>query len=220
MSHSTLPQLDSSLYPQVWQQQTYDNPQCLLRAMLTGLITPDPYDFTKQLQANNIYQEWINASIFGRYIQRSFEALYSQTEDSFNMDIPALFRNELLRHAQYVPLEQVLFVAGNIPKNARREKLFTTTLNPATVILGAQKLNQNAQKTAQELLVNEIVVKGGQVLGFPIRHNKRTSERIRNEVLILDFKELRLVNEVLIENRGVERSNIAETTQLRSYELR
>lgn len=224
MSHSTLPQLDSSLYPQVWQQQAYDNPQCLLRVMLTGLITPDPYAFTKQLQANRIYQEWINASIFGRYIQRSFAAFSGQTEDSFNMDIPVLFRNELTRHGQYLPPEQTLFVAGNIPKNVRRERLFTTTLNPATVILGAQKLSQNkgsmASKDQQELLINEIVVKSEQVLGFPIRHNKRTSERIRNEVLILNFKDLRLVNEVLIENRGVERGGIAETIQLRSYELR
>ncbi len=224
MSHSTLPKLDNRLYPQVWQQQIYDSPQYLLRAMLTGIITPDPYDFTKQLQANNIYQEWINASIFGRYIQRNFAAFSGQTEDSFNMDIPVLFRNELMRHGQYLPLEQTLFVAGSIPKNVRRDRLFTTTLNPATVILGAQKLGQNraslAAKDQQELLINEIVVKSEQVLGFPIRHNKRTSERIRNEVLVLNFNDLRLVNEVFIENRVTERSNIAEMIQLRSYELR
>ncbi len=224
MTHSTLPELDNSLYPQLWLQQTYDNPQSLLRAMLAGMVMPDAYAFTKQLQANNTYQEWINASIFGRYIQRSFAALYSQTEDSFNMDIPALYRNELLRHAQYLPPEQVLFVAGDIPKNARREKLFTTTLNPATVIIGAQNLHQNARKVTssnnQQLLVNQIKIKGREVLAFPLRHNKRTSERIRNEVLIMNFKDLRLVNEELIENKGVERSHIAEMILLRSYELR
>lgn len=224
MSNATLPKLDNSLYPQLWQQQSYNSPQSLLKAMLEGTIEPDAYAFTKQLQANASYQEWINTSIFGRYIQRSFEALYSQTEDSFNMDIPALYRNELLRHAQYLPLEQVLFVAAEMPKNARREKLFTTTLNPATAILGAQKLKQNLQKVTpsnnQQLLINQIKIKGNEVLAFPLRHNKRTSERIRNEVLIMNFKELRLVNEELIDNKGVERSLIAEMILLRSYELR
>lgn len=236
MNHSTLPELDSSLYPQVWQQEIFDSPQMLLQAMLTGLITPDPYTFNKQLQANDIYQQWTNTSIFGRYIQRSFAAVYHQSEDSFNMDIPALYLRELLRHGQYLPLEQILFVAGNMPTTARREKLFTTTLNPATVIIAAQKLNETAHKVtpanSQELLINQICIKGKQVLGFPIRHNKRTSERIRNEVLVLDFKDLRLVNEQSINGKVINKTmdksigsaapledNAITTILLRSYEL-
>jgi hypothetical protein len=57
-------------------------------------------------------------------------------------------------------------------------------------------------------------------MGFPIRHNKRTSERTRNEVLILDFRDLRLVNEEVIETSEIKKSNIAETILLRYYELR
>ena len=217
MSITTLSCLDSSLYPQVWQQQNFESPQALLIALLMSHVSLEPLAFTKQLQNNESYQEWINTSVFGRYIQRSFAAIYHQSEDSFNMDIPVLFRRELMRHGQYLPLEQILFVAGDMPKKARQEKLFTTTLNPATVIVGAQKL-----KTSQTI-VNQIRVISKQVLGFPIRHNKRTSERTRNEVLILGFDDLRLVGEQSISNR-LEKSSEGSSKEgsilLRSYELR
>ena len=218
MTITTLPELDSSLYPQIWQQQTFESPQALLIALLTQCITIEPIDFTKQLQNNEAYQEWINTSVFGRYIQRSFAAIYQQSEDSFNMDIPVLFRRELMRHAQHLPLEQVLFVAGNMPNKARQDKLFTTTLNPATALVGAQKL------TNSQIIINQIRISSNkQVLGFPIRHNKRTRERTRNEVLILGFNDLRLVDERNI-NRGFEkssdRSRVESSTLLRSYELR
>ena len=204
MNHSTLAELDSSLYPQVWAQHTVINAQSLLLAMLNGSITADPYAFTQTLQNNEVYQDWVNATVFGRYIQRSFAAFYQQTEDSFNTELPALFRHELHRYGQYLPLEQILFVAGKIPDGARHEKLFTTTINPATAILTAPQLPQLANKPTflntknlniQDIIVNQIRVTGKQVLGFPLRHNKRTSERIRNEVLILDFNDLRLVDE-------------------------
>ena len=68
------------------------------------------------------------------------------------------------------------------------------------------------------MVINQIEITGQQVLGFPIRHNKRTSERLRNEVLILDFQNLRLVNEMSVITK--KRSNIDETILLRSYELR
>ncbi|MEC5211456.1 hypothetical protein RCH20_002545 [Psychrobacter sp. PL15] len=208
MSKPTLTELDSSFYPQVWEQQVFKDPQALLIAILEGRITSDPKAFTKQILANDAYQQWINFTVFGRYIQRSFAAFYQQSEDSFNMDIPALFRHELMRHAQYLPLDQILFVAGDIPKKVRREKLLTTTLNPATAVNGARTSKQHANKAilanTQETVVNQIRVAGKQVLGFAIRHNKRTSERTRNEVLILDFQDLRLVNE-----QSVEQSNTA-----------
>ena len=218
MNKSNLPLLDSSLYPQIWQQQNFASPQILLMEMLTADITLDADAFTKQLLANDIYLDWINSSVFGRYLHRNFTAFSQQTEDSFNIDMPSLFRQELMRHAQYLPLEQVLFFAGDLPKSVRQTKVLITTVNPVTAIINAQKLSEKATINNSTTIINQIVVKGKQVLGFPIRHNKRTSERLRNEVLILDFQELRLVNEENVSSK--KRSNIDATILLRSYELR
>ena len=218
MGKSMLPLLDSSLYPQFWQQQTFTNPQALLLAILMAEEVPDADAFTNQLLKNDTYQDWINSSVFGRYLQRNFTAFSQQTEDSFNSDIPSLFRQELMRHAQYLPLEQILFFAGDLPKSVRQTKTLTTTVNPATAVINAQKLSRKVRMNNPITIINQIVVKGKHVLGFPIRHNKRTSERLRNEVLILDFQDLRLVNEMNI--RGKKRSNIKESILLRSYELR
>ena len=218
MNKSMLALLDNSLYPQVWQQQIFTSPQALLLEMLTADTTADADAFTKQLIANDIYQDWINSSVFGRYLQRNFTAFSQQTEDSFNADMPSLFRQELMRHAQYLPPEQVLFFAGDLPKSVRQIKVLSTTVNPAIAIINAQKLNAKTTMNTPITIINQIVVRGKQVLGFPIRHNKRTSERLRNEVLILDFQDLRLVNEENISSK--KRSNIDKTILLRSYELR
>ena len=218
MNKSMLPLLDSSLYPQIWQQKKFTNPQALLLAMLTADITADADAFTKQLLKNDTYQDWINSSVFGRYLQRNFTAFSQQAEDSFNVDMPLLFRQELMRHAQYLPLEQVLFFAGDMPKSVRQIKVLSTTVNPATAIINAQKLSAKSTINNPTMIINQIVIRGKQVLGFPIRHNKRTSERTRNEVLILDFQELRLVNEDNV--MAEKRSNIEATILLRSYELR
>jgi len=218
MSRSTLPLLDNSLYPQVWQQQTFTSPQALLLSMLSATlsrdVTIDASTFTKKLLADDVYQEWINTTVFGRYLHRNFTAFYQQTEDSFNTDMPALFRQELIRHAQYLPLGQVLFFAGDMLKSVRQTKTLTTTVNPATAIINAQTLNMNTLR----LIINQITITGKQVLGFAIRHNKRTSERLRNEVLILDFQDLRLVNEQAIED--IKKSNTDDSILLRSYEIR
>ena len=218
MGKLTLALLDSSLYPQSWQQQIFTNPRALLLAMLMTENMPDAEAFTKQLLANGVYQDWINSSVFGRYLHRNFTAFYRQTEDSFNTDMPALFRRELMRHAQCLPIEQVLLFAGDLAKSVRQTRVLITTLNPATAIIDAQKVSAKSTMNNPTMIINQIVIKGKQVLGFPIRHNKRTSERMRNEVLILDFQELRLVNE---ENVMAEKkSNIDATILLRSYELR
>ena len=217
MGKLTLPLLDSSLYPQIWQQQTFNNAEALLLAMLTADTTADADAFTKQLLANDVYQEWINSSVFGRYLQRNFTAFSQQTEDSFNADMPLLFRQELMRHAQYLPPEQVLFFAGDLPKSVRQIKVLSTTVNPATTIIDAQKLSTKITMNNPTMIINQIVIRGKQVLGFPIRHNKRTSERLRNEVLILDFQDLRLVNEMNVIAK--KRSNIEEPILLRFYEL-
>lgn len=218
MGKLTLALLDSSLYPQSWQQQIFTNPRALLLAMLMTENMPDAEAFTKQLLANDVYQDWINSSVFGRYLHRNFTAFYRQTEDSFNTDMPALFRRELMRHAQCLPIEQVFFFAGDLAKSVRQTKVLITTLNPATAIIDAQKVSAKSTMNNPTMIINQIVIKGKQVLGFPIRHNKRTSERTRNEVLILDFQELRLVNEENV--MAKKRSNIDATILLRSYELR
>ena len=218
MDKLILPLLDSSLYPQSWQQQIFTNPRALLLAMLMTENMPDAEAFTKQLLANGVYQDWINSSVFGRYLHRNFTAFYRQTEDSFNTDMPALFRRELMRHAQCLPIEQVFFFAGDLAKSVRQTKVLITTLNPATAIIDAQQLSAKSTMNNPTMIINQIVIKGKQVLGFPIRHNKRTSERTRNEVLILDFQELRLVNEENV--MAKKRSNIDATILLRSYELR
>ena len=226
MSRSTLPLLDSSLYPQVWQQQIFTSPKALLLSMLSATlsrkVTIDASAFTKQLLADDVYQEWINTTVFGRYSHRNFTAFYQQTEDSFNTDMPALFRQELVRHAQYLPLGQVLFFAGDMSKSVRQTKMLTTTVNPATTIINTQKMShnlaQNLTVNTSRLIINQITITGKQVLGFAIRHNKRTSERLRNEVLILDFQDLRLVNEQAIED--IKKSNIDDSILLRSYEMR
>ena len=218
MGKLTLALLDSSLYPQSWQQQIFTNPRALLLAMLMTENMPDAEAFTKQLLANSVYQDWINSSVFGRYLHRNFTAFYRQTEDSFNTDMPALFRRELMRHAQCLPIEQVLLFAGDLAKSVRQTRVLITTLNHATAIIDAQKVSAKSTMNNPTMIINQIVIKGKQVLGFPIRHNKRTSERTRNEVLILDFQELRLVNEENV--MAKKRSNIDATILLRSYELR
>ncbi|MGP5315852.1 MULTISPECIES: hypothetical protein [Psychrobacter] len=218
MGKLTLALLDSSLYPQSWQQQIFTNPRALLLAMLMTENMPDAEAFTKQLLANGVYQDWINSSVFGRYLHRNFTAFYRQTEDSFNTDMPALFRRELMRHAQCLPIEQVLLFAGDLAKSVRQTRVLITTLNPATAIIDAQKVSAKSTMNNPTMIINQIVIKGKQVLGFPIRHNKRTSERTRNEVLILGFQELRLINEENVIAK--KRSNIEATILLRSYELR
>lgn len=218
MSRATLASLDISLYPLEWEQQTFSSPSTVLKAIIANEIAIEPEAFTKRLLKNNIYQDWINATVFGRYIQRSFAAFHQQSEDSFNMEVPALFRHELMRHAQFLPLDQVLFVAGDMPKSARIDKLFTTTVNPATVVTDAKSLLKTAQANTQTPIINQITIASKQVIGFPVRHNKRTSERTRNEVLILEFNNLRLVNEEIVES--TKKSNTAETILLRYYELR
>lgn len=218
MGKLTLALLDSSLYPQSWQQQIFTNPRALLLAMLMTENMPDAEAFTKQLLANGVYQDWINSSVFGRYLHRNFTAFYRQTEDSFNTDMPALFRRELMRHAQCLPIEQVLLFAGDLAKSVRQTRVLITTLNPATAIIDARKVSAKSTMNNPTMIINQIVIKGKQVLGFPIRHNKRTSERTRNEVLILGFQELRLINEENVIAK--KRSNIEATILLRSYELR
>lgn len=187
MSQEPLALLDASFYPQCWDERCATDALALLHALLQGDVTASAEDIAARLLEDSAYREWIYFSVFGRYLQRSFDAFYRQSEDSFNSDMPDLFRAELMRHARPLAIQQQLFMAGALPEHTRSEKLLTATVNPATAI-------RRAQMSVQPV-INHITITGKNVAAFPIRHNRRTSERIRNEVLILDFRSLRLVSE-------------------------
>ena len=225
MKHSTLSALDSSIYPIVWEQQTFSDAHSLLMALITGGITLEAKDFAHWLLSNDIYQQWINFTVFGRYVQRSFAAFYRQSEDSFNTDMPDLLRHELMRHAQYLPMTQTLFFAGELPRTARQEKLFSTTLNPLTAWQQAQASPVLLASRQTCLIINLLQIASHQVLGFAVRHNKRTSERLQSEVMILDFRDLRLISEKCLSNTNVERTDSVNASPsvpiyLRHYEIK
>lgn len=108
--HPTLPLLDSSLYPLKWAESHFQTPEQLLSAVVQNEAHPDKEAFWQLLYADKVYQQWINFTVFGRYIQRSFAAFAAQSEDNFNVDMPELLKRELVRHAQLLPLGQVLFL--------------------------------------------------------------------------------------------------------------
>ncbi|WP_019674007.1 hypothetical protein [Psychrobacter lutiphocae] len=164
--------------------------------------------FSQRLQDNRVYQDWTNFTVFGRYVQRSFSVFYQQSEDVFNADMPELLRHELMRHTQRLPSNQVLLFAGQIPRNVRQEKLLMTTVNPVQALVTAihlalannqaqakQHRQNSAQKRKQPIIINLITTVSDQVKAFAIKHNKRTQEGLRNEVMVLDFNQLILVKE-------------------------
>ena len=222
MSHPVLPLLDESLYPFVWQNGQADSPQQML-SMIAGYqadkVHPSAQAYHQHLYANDIYQDWINFTVFGRYIQRSFAAFYRQSEDNFNAQMPDILRHELMRHAQYLPVSQTLFFGGELPKTARQEKLFSTTLNPFTAWQQAQENPALLPSRQRCVFINLLQVMGTQVLGFAVRHNKRTSERFKSEVMVLHFRELRLVAEECI---SLELNLKTQTlpVYLRHYEIK
>ena len=220
MTHPVLPLLDSSLYPFVWQEGRVDNPQQMLQIITMGKH-PSAQAYHQHLYANDIYQQWINFTVFGRYVQRSFAAFYRQSEDSFNSDMPELLRHELMRHAQYLPMTQTLFFGGELPRTVRQEKLFSTTLNPFTAWQQAQANPALLPSRERCVFINLLQVMGSQVLGFAVRHNKRTSERLQSEVMVLNFRELRLISEEPMDlDSGVKPTLHALPVYLRHYQIK
>ena len=150
-----LSNLDTVLYPLQWQQQSFNSAQQILIHLIENFaVTEKVPDSTFYIAANLIsyqkqfsqllleqpvYQDWINFTVFGRYIQRSFSAFYQQTEDVFNADMPEILKHELMRHTQRLPKGQVLLTGGKLPMSVRSEKLLTTTLNPFKAIEQALK---------------------------------------------------------------------------------
>ncbi|WP_131669300.1 hypothetical protein [Psychrobacter pygoscelis] len=226
-----LPSIDESLYPLRWPAEdkadggvVFESPQALLTAILAGEQLLNQQDFWQILHANKVYQEWVNFTVFGRYVQRSFAAFYRQSEDNFNSGMPELLRHELMRHAQYLPESQTLFFGGKLPLEARQDKLFNTTLNPCTALACANKPSHSPTKhqaIINQVFVNQVTVKSPRVTAFAVRHSKRTSERLRSEVMVLDFADLRLVNEQEIVASNSALSHIEDRLiVLRNYELR
>lgn len=227
VARPTLPSLEDSLYPLIWPfagHLTQGNLQFnssaeVLSAIIATEAAPSRQQYYQLLYANEVYQQWINFTVFGRYIQRSFAAFHSQSEDSFNTDMPDILRHELMRHSQYLPMQQGLFFGGKLPLQVRKDKLLTTTLNPWSALMSAQRFAKTASNAP--LIVNSININGKEVLAFAVRHNKRTSERLRSEVMVLDFKDLRLVNEreIIPANPSLIDSKRSPVI-VRDYELR
>lgn len=213
-----LPYLDSVFYPLTWQQHIFESAHHFLLHLIdnlsvdpSGLATPNDIQYTvsnlavyqKQfsqlLLQQPLYQEWINFTVFGRYVQRSFSAFYQQTEDVFNAEMPEILKYELMRHTQRLPTGQVLLVGGKLPLSVRREKLLITTLNPFKAIVDALTA---APLVHSPYVINIITANSDKVKAFAVKHNKYTSEGGRNEVMILDFNHLILTEEKTHKNNA------------------
>ena len=217
-----LPSLDDTFYPLIWQQQSFNSAQHFLLDILEHLTlnqTPETHDsntyyiganlrpyqkqFSQLLSQNQTYQGWINYTVFGRYVQRSFSAFYQQSEDVFNTDMPEILKHELMRHTQILPKGQMLLRGGKLPAATRRDKFLLATLNPFQAVDQAISQNCSASPKTKTILaethtpfiLNVIEVGSETVKAFAVKHNKRTSEGLRNEVLVLDFKRLCLDQE-------------------------
>lgn len=213
-----LPYLDSALYPLNWQQHSFESAPEFLQHLINHLSF-EPADiptshierytvsslvsyqkqFSQLLLQQSLYQEWINFTVFGRYVQRSFSAFYQQTEDVFNAEMPEILKYELMRHTQRLPKGQVLLAGGMLPLSVRREKLLITTLNPFKAIIDALSVSSRA---TSPYVINLITANSDKVKAFAVKHNKRTSEGLRNEVMILDFNHLTLVKEETHKNNA------------------
>ncbi|WP_296404406.1 hypothetical protein [Psychrobacter sp.] len=235
-----LPSLDNVLYPLDWQQQKFESAEALILYLIDNLsfnqkdlseghlldsdndssqselyykdINLKFYQkqFSQFLSKYDAYQDWINFTVFGRYVQRSFSVFYQQTEDVFNADMPEILKHELMRHTQRLPKGQVLLVGGKLPLSVRRDKVLVTTLNPFQALLDALKENYHDYRKIKSvkpialspLVVNFITASSDKVKAFAVKHNKRTSQGLHNEVMILDFNHLILVHEYPYKNNA------------------
>nr|WP_241878723.1 hypothetical protein [Psychrobacter sp. PraFG1]UNK05294.1 hypothetical protein MN210_15590 [Psychrobacter sp. PraFG1] len=210
-----LPLLDESLYPLLWQDKSFKSAQALIAVLLQNSDLTDAssaqsiaqaqQQFSQHLQHNAHYQDWVNFTVFGRYIQRSFSAFYRQNEDVFNSDMPELLRYELMRHTQRLPVGQVLLFGGVLPKSVRQEKLLIATVNPYQALQQALRSYSKAKAT-DPIIINLITAQSDKVKAFAIKHNKRTRDGRRNDVMILDFTQLVLVKEDAIKKYPIRQA--------------
>ena len=190
---ATFDALDEQLYPIELSGQCFANAKTLLLAILQNDLSISANEFAKHLAKQSVYQSWINFTVYGRYVERSFQAFYQQDKDDFNMEMSGLLLHELKHHARYLPKGQVLFASGfsqkQLDRLAGEHRLLNVTVNPAFAVAQADG------DTSTVKVINMFCVASTGVLAVAIKLRQLTNQRHRNELLIVDFKQLRLQQE-------------------------
>lgn len=191
---ATFDALDEQLYPIELSGQCFANAKTLLLAILKNDLSISANEFAKHLAKQSVYQIWINFTVYGRYVERSFQAFYQQEKDDFNMEMSGLLLQELKRHTRCLPKNQVLFASGfsqkQLDRLAGEHRLLKVTVNPAFAVAQA---DGNTSTTVK--VINMFCVASTGVLAVAIKPRQLTNQRHRNELLIVDFKQLRLQQE-------------------------
>lgn len=191
---ATFDALDEQLYPIELSGQCFANAKTLLLAILKNDLSISANEFAKHLAKQSVYQSWINFTVYGRYVERSFQAFYQQEKDDFNMEMSGLLLQELKRHTRCLPKNQVLFASGFSQKQldclAGEHRLLNVTVNPAFAVAQADGDTSTTVK-----VINMFCVASTGVLAVAIKPRQLTNQRHRNELLIVDFKQLRLQQE-------------------------
>lgn len=190
---ATFDALDEQLYPIELSGQCFANAKTLLLAILQNDLSISANEFAKHLAKQSVYQSWINFTVYGRYVERSFQAFYQQEKDDFNMEMSGLLLQELKRHTRCLPKNQVLFASGfsqkQLDRLAGEHRLLKVTVNPAFAVAQADG------NTSTVKVINMFCVASTGVLAVAIKPRQLTNQRHRNELLIVDFKQLRLQQE-------------------------
>lgn len=201
---ATFDALDEQLYPIELSGQCFANAKTLLLAILQNDLSISANEFAKHLAKQSVYQSWINFTVYGRYVERSFQAFYQQDKDDFNMEMSGLLLQELKRHTRCLPKNQVLFASGfsqkqlsqrqlgqkQLDRLAGEHRLLNVTVNPAFAVAQADGDTSTTVK-----VINMFCVASTGVLAVAIKPRQLTNQRHRNELLIVDFKQLRLQQE-------------------------
>lgn len=201
---ATFDALDEQLYPIELSGQCFANAKTLLLAILQNDLSISANEFAKHLAKQSVYQSWINFTVYGRYVERSFQAFYQQEKDDFNMEMSGLLLQELKRHTRCLPKNQVLFASGfsqkqlsqrqlgqkQLDRLAGEHRLLNVTVNPAFAVAQADGDTSTTVK-----VINMFCVASTGVLAVAIKPRQLTNQRHRNELLIVDFKQLRLQQE-------------------------
>lgn len=190
---ATFDALDEQLYPIELSGQCFANAKTLLLAILQNDLSISANEFAKHLAKQSVYQSWINFTVYGRYVERSFQVFYQQEKDDFNMEMSGLLLQELKRHTRCLPKNQVLFASGfsqkQLDRLAGEHRLLKVTVNPAFAVAQADG------NTSTVKVINMFCVASTGVLAVAIKPRQLTNQRHRNELLIVDFKQLRLQQE-------------------------
>lgn len=197
---SCFAKLDSELYPITLAGQVYKDGEAVLSALLNKQ-TPNKqlnlsaHQFSQLLSQTDAYQQWVNFTVYGRYLERSFQAFYQQQTDDFNWGMATLLLQELKRHSRHLPKGQQLFGSGfsqgQLDGIVRQQKLLSVTVNPAFVFMQAQQCHSRSTPC----VINIFDVHGDAVSAVAIKPRQLANQRYRNELFIVDFTQLRLTKE-------------------------